>query len=117
MDLENTESLMPSELSGGMRKRVALARAMVMQPQTMLYDEPTTGLDPITATTINGLIRKTQKQLGATSVVVTHELESAFSVADRLAVIKNGKIIAVDTKENISKCNDEFVQTFLAGPK
>ncbi len=117
VDLKNTENLMPSELSGGMRKRVALARAMVYQPQIMLYDEPTTGLDPITATTINALIRKTQKELGATSIVVTHELESGFSVADRIAVINNGKIIEIGTKEEIKKSSNEFVQTFIAGPK
>jgi phospholipid/cholesterol/gamma-HCH transport system ATP-binding protein len=117
VDLRDTEQLMPSELSGGMRKRVALARAMVIQPQIMLYDEPTTGLDPMTATTINGLIRKTQEQLGVTSVVVTHELESAFSVADRIAVINEGQIIAIEKKENIRNIENEFVRTFLAGPQ
>ncbi len=115
VDLQNIEHLMPSELSGGMRKRVALARAMVLQPHVMLYDEPTTGLDPITATTINALIRKTQEQLGATSVVVTHELESAFSVADRIAVINEGRIIAIDQKDNIRNLDNEFVKSFLAG--
>lgn len=117
VELSDTASLMPSELSGGMRKRVALARAMAYQPQIMLYDEPTTGLDPITATTINAYIRKTQSELNVTSIVVTHELESGFSVADRLAMIHEGKIIAIGSKEEMQNCDNEFVQTFLAGPK
>jgi phospholipid/cholesterol/gamma-HCH transport system ATP-binding protein len=117
VDLSGTEHLMPAELSGGMKKRVALARAMAYQPQIMLYDEPTTGLDPITATTINQLIRETQKKLGATSIVVTHELESGFSVADRVAVISDGKIIEIGTPDEVQNSNNTFVQTFLAGPK
>ena len=117
VDLEGTEQLMPSDLSGGMRKRVALARAMAYQPQIMLYDEPTTGLDPITATTINALIRKTQKELGVTSIVVTHELDSGFSVADRVAVINEGVIIEIGSIAEIKKCDNEFVQRFIAGPK
>ncbi len=117
VDLEGTGHLMPSDLSGGMRKRVALARAMAYQPQIMLYDEPTTGLDPITATTINALIRKTQKELGVTSIVVTHELDSGFSVADRVAVINEGAIIEIGTIGQIKKCDNEFVQRFIAGPK
>ena len=117
VDLAETEQLMPSDLSGGMRKRVALARAMAYQPQIMLYDEPTTGLDPITATTINALIRKTQKELDVTSIVVTHELDSGFSVADRVAVIKDGVIIEIGTIAEIKKSGNEFVQRFIAGPK
>ena len=117
VDLQGTEQLMPSDLSGGMRKRVALARAMAYQPQIMLYDEPTTGLDPITATTINALIRKTQKELGVTSIVVTHELDSGFSVADRVAVINDGVIIEIGTIETIKKSDNEFVKRFIAGPK
>jgi len=117
VEMEGTEDLMPSQLSGGMRKRVALARAMIARPRVMLYDEPTTGLDPITATTINALIRKTQKELGVTSIVVTHELESAFSVAQRVAVINEGVIVAIGSKEEVKASPNEFVQTFLAGPK
>ncbi len=117
VELKGTEKLMPSDLSGGMRKRAALARAMASQPQIMLYDEPTTGLDPITATTINALIRKTQKQFGVTSIVVTHELESGFSVADRVGVINDGEIIEIGTIAEIKKSRNEFVQRFIAGPK
>ncbi len=117
VDLAGTENMMPAELSGGMRKRVALARAMANKPEIMLYDEPTTGLDPITATTINALIRKTQKEYGVTSIVVTHELESGFSVADRVAVINEGVILEIGSKEQVKNSSNQFVQTFLAGPK
>ena len=117
VDLAGTENLMPAALSGGMRKRVALARAMANKPEIMLYDEPTTGLDPITATTINALIRKTQKEYGVTSIVVTHELESGFSVADRVAVINEGVILEIGSKEPVKNSSNQFVQTFLAGPK
>jgi len=117
VEMQGSENLLPSELSGGMKKRVALARAMAYQPEILLYDEPTTGLDPITATTINALIRKTQKNYNVTSIVVTHELDSGFSVADRLAVMQDGRIIEIGTKEEIRNSKNEFVQTFIAGPK
>jgi len=117
VEMGGSENLMPSELSGGMKKRVALARAMAYQPRIMLYDEPTTGLDPITATTINALIRKTQMQHNVTSIVVTHELDSGFSVADRVAVMDNGKILEIGTIQEIKASKNEFVQTFIAGPK
>jgi len=117
VELEGTEELMPSELSGGMKKRAALARAMAYQPSIMLYDEPTTGLDPITATTINALIRKTQKEYNVTSIVVTHELDSGFSVADRVAVMDQGAILEIGTIDAIQKSQNSFVQTFIAGPK
>ncbi len=117
VEMDGTEFLMPSELSGGMKKRVALARAMAYQPQIMLYDEPTTGLDPITATTINALIRKTQREYGVTSIVVTHELDSGFSVADRVAVMENGRVLEIGTIDDIKNSKHEFVKTFIAGPK
>ncbi len=117
VDLPDTQDLMPSELSGGMRKRVALARAIAYRPEIILYDEPTTGLDPMTATTINQLVRKTQRQYGVTSIVVTHELASAFSVADRLAVINDGRIIEIGSEKEVRQSHNRFVQTFLAGPK
>ncbi len=116
VELEGTQDMMPSELSGGMRKRVALARAMAMNPEIMLYDEPTTGLDPITARSINKLIRKTQQTYGVTSIVVTHELESGFSVADRVAVMNEGRILFVGTVDEVRRCEDPFVRDFLAGP-
>jgi phospholipid/cholesterol/gamma-HCH transport system ATP-binding protein len=117
VDMEGTANLMPSELSGGMKKRVALARAMAYQPKIMLYDEPTTGLDPITATTINALIRKTQKEYGVTSIVVTHELDSGFSVADRVAVMNDGTILEIGSISDIKNSKNDFVQTFIAGPQ
>lgn len=117
VEMQGSEKLMPAELSGGMRKRVALARAMVYQPQIMLYDEPTTGLDPITATTINALIRKTQERYCVTSIVVTHELDSGFSVADRIGVMQDGRIIEIGSKDDIRHSKNNFVQTFIAGPK
>ncbi|MDZ7374524.1 MAG: ABC transporter ATP-binding protein [candidate division KSB1 bacterium] len=114
--LAGAEHLMPAQLSGGMRKRVALARAMAANPEILLYDEPTTGLDPITARTINQLIRKTQEEFRVTSIVVTHELESAFAVADRVAVMDGGRILFVGTVEEVKACSDPFVQDFLMGP-
>jgi len=117
VELSGTQNMMPSELSGGMKKRVALARAMAFQPDILLYDEPTTGLDPITATTINALIRKTQLEFGVTSIVVTHELDSGFSVADRIAVMDDGRILEIGDVESIQNSKNEFVQTFIAGPK
>ena len=111
--LEGTQDLMPANLSGGMRKRAALARLIVYRPKVLLYDEPTTGLDPITAMQINDLILKTQKELNATSIVVTHDLCSAFHVADRIALNHEGQIVYITTKENFTQINDPIVQTFL----
>ena len=90
VDLPDTEQLMPVDLSGGMRKRVGLARAIMLRPQMILYDEPTTGLDPVTADTINKMIVGLQRRLNVTSVVVTHDIQSAFSVGDRIAFLNNG---------------------------
>src|SRR5262245_1408825 len=95
VELEGVERLMPSELSGGMRKRVALARSIAMDPQGILYDEPTTGLDPVTANTINDLIRNMQTRLNVTSVVVTHDIQSAFRVGDRIAFLHEGRMLFV----------------------
>lgn len=111
--LEGTESLMPSDLSGGMRKRAALARLIVYRPQLLLYDEPTTGLDPITAMQINDLIVRIQTELKATSIVVTHDLCSAFHVADRIALNHDGQILYVTSKEEFTRLGDPLVQTFL----
>ena len=113
--LERIEHLMPEELSGGMRKRVALARAIAMDPHVILYDEPTTGLDPVTADTINELILKTQRELEATSIIVTHDMASANKVADRIVMLHEGRIIADDTPEGIRASGDGRVQSFIHG--
>lgn len=110
--LEGTQKKMPSELSGGMRKRAALARLIVYRPAILLYDEPTTGLDPITAMQINELIVKTQNELKGTSIVVTHDIFSSLFVADRLALIKEGKIAQIGDPETFMKA-DEPIIAFL----
>ncbi len=113
VEMKGTEALMPSELSGGMKKRVALARAMAMEPKYLLFDEPTTGLDPITAKTINQLIRRTQKELKVTSVVVTHDLSSAYFVGDKLVLIQDGVILTSGTANQIKESKNQFLQEFL----
>ena len=111
--LGDTERLMPAELSGGMRKRAALARALVLAPRALLYDEPTTGLDPVNAARINHLIRDVQHRLGLTSVVVTHDLASAFFVADRIAFLHDGRIRFVGTPDEARASTDEHLHEFL----
>ncbi|NGX58317.1 MAG: putative ribonucleotide transport ATP-binding protein mkl [Chlamydiae bacterium] len=113
VDLEGTEKKMPSDLSGGMRKRAGLARLIVYRPSVMLFDEPTTGLDPITAMQINKLIKKTQHELKATSIVVTHDIRSATEVGDRLALHHDGKIRHIATKEEFFEIDDPVIQTFI----
>lgn len=108
--LTGTQKKMPSELSGGMRKRAALARLIVYRPQILLYDEPTTGLDPITSMQINELIVKTQEELKATSIVVTHDIVSALFVSDRLALIQEGKIVHIDTPEAFMAIQDPVIE-------
>lgn len=112
--LTGTQHLMPSDLSGGMRKRAALARLIAYRPRILLYDEPTTGLDPITAMQINELIVRIQKELDATSIVVTHDLCSAFHVADRIALNHEGQILYITSKEEFAHIPDPLVQTFLS---
>lgn len=107
--LEGTQKKMPSELSGGMRKRAALARLIVYRPSILLYDEPTTGLDPITAMQINELIVKTQKELNATSIVVTHDILSALYVGDRIALIRDGKIAYLEEPDNFMRIDDPLI--------
>jgi phospholipid/cholesterol/gamma-HCH transport system ATP-binding protein len=111
--LERTAHLMPAELSGGMRKRAALARALVLEPRVLLYDEPTTGLDPVVAARINHLIRDLQQRLGLTSVVVTHDLASAFFVADRLAFLYEGRIRFAGTPAQARAATDAPLHEFL----
>ena len=115
VELEGVESLMPASLSGGMRKRVALARAIALAPRALLYDEPTTGLDPIIANTINQLIRSLQKRLGVTSIVVTHDIQSAFTVADRIAFLYDGKILFQGTVEEARRADEPRLHRFLQG--
>jgi phospholipid/cholesterol/gamma-HCH transport system ATP-binding protein len=113
VDLSGKQSSMPSDLSGGMRKRAALARLIVYRPHILLYDEPTTGLDPITAQQINQLINATKKELQATSIVVTHDIRSAIEVGDRLAFHHEGKIIHVAPKKEFLKINDPLLHAFF----
>ena len=113
VELSQVEDKMPADLSGGMRKRVALARSIALAPQAVLYDEPTTGLDPITANAINRLIRGLQARLGITSVVVTHDIQSAFHVADRIAFLHEGRIRFVGTPDEARGSTDEALHEFL----
>jgi phospholipid/cholesterol/gamma-HCH transport system ATP-binding protein len=115
VELEEVEELMPSDLSGGMRKRVALARAVVLAPRAVLYDEPTTGLDPITANTINALIRSLQERLGITSIVVTHDIRSAFQVGDRIAFLHDGVIRFHGTTAEAKEAKEPLLRNFLQG--
>lgn len=112
--LEGSENLYPGEISGGMRKRAALARALALNPKGLLYDEPTTGLDPVMTRRINKLIRELQKKLAVTSVVVTHDIESAFAVADRLAFLQEGQIRFVGTREEFQDSADLRLHAFLS---
>ncbi len=115
VELSGTEALMPSELSGGMKKRVALARAMAIGPSYMFYDEPTTGLDPLTSRKINQLIRKLQAERRVSSIVVTHEIANAFQVADRFVVIKDGEILLTGSASEVRGSKLKFVQDFIKG--
>jgi phospholipid/cholesterol/gamma-HCH transport system ATP-binding protein len=119
--LAGTEKKMPSELSGGMRKRAALARLIVYRPSIILYDEPTTGLDPITSMQINELMVKTQHELKATSIVVTHDILSALHVADRLALLDGGKIVHIAEPEAFMKIDNPIIEflrkTITEGPR
>jgi len=111
--LEGVENLMPNELSGGMKKRVSLARAIAFEPEIIFYDEPSSGLDPIMTNKIDELIISTQRALKVISVVVTHDMVSACRIADRIAMIYNGELIAVDTVEKFKKIDDPRVKEFF----
>ncbi len=113
VDLEGVQDLRPAELSGGMRKRVGLARALAFDPEVIFYDEPTTGLDPVTCTEINQLIRDLHERLQVTSVVVTHDMHSAFSVATRMAMIHEGRQIAYGGPDEIINIDDPILQQFI----
>lgn len=113
--LEGIEDLMPSQLSGGMRKRVGLARAICMKPEIVLYDEPTTGIDPIMADAINDLIKELHDKLKVTSVVVTHDMTSAYKISSRIAMLYQGKIQQVGTPDEIKNTQNPVVKQFITG--
>jgi len=113
--LKDVEDKMPSELSGGMKKRVGLARAIAMDAAIILYDEPTTGLDPITADSINDLIIDLRKKLGVTSVAITHDMHSAYKISDRIAMLYKGEILEVGTPDQIKNTPNPIVQQFITG--
>ncbi len=113
--LPGTHDLYPAELSGGMKKRVGLARAIAVNPEIVLYDEPTAGLDPIMSRNISRLIKKTQEQLHVTSVLVTHDMQSAFYAADRVAMLYEGHIVAIGTAEEMKNSTNPIVKAFIEG--
>jgi len=113
--LAGTHKLMPNELSGGMRKRVGLARSLVSEPEILLYDEPTTGLDPVTAHIIDQLIVDMGSKLGVTSVVVSHDMQGVYRVADRVAMLYDGRIIVVGSPDEIRDSSDPIVSQFISG--
>jgi phospholipid/cholesterol/gamma-HCH transport system ATP-binding protein len=114
VDLQGTENKMPSELSGGMKKRVGIARALVIEPQLLLYDEPTSELDPLSSLTVAEEIVKLNERIQVTSLVVSHDREMAFGIADRIAVIHEGQIVAIGTPDEIKRERHPFVQHFLS---
>jgi phospholipid/cholesterol/gamma-HCH transport system ATP-binding protein len=113
--LKDVEDKMPSELSGGMKKRVGLARAICMDAEIILYDEPTTGLDPITADSINDLIVDLRKKLGVTSVAITHDMQSAYKISDRIAMLYKGEIQEIGTPDEIKSTTNPIVRQFISG--
>jgi phospholipid/cholesterol/gamma-HCH transport system ATP-binding protein len=114
VDLHDVEQKYPAELSGGMRKRVGLARAIVREPKIILYDEPTTGLDPLTTESVDEMIINARERLGVTSVVISHDIGSAFHIADRIAVINEGRIVEEGTPEEVRNTKEPFTRHFLA---
>jgi len=113
--LEGIQDLMPEQLSGGMRKRVGLARALALDPEVLFYDEPTAGLDPVMAGVIDRLISELRQALGVTSVVVTHDIRSAFALADRLVMLHEGRVVAQGTPEEIRNSTNPVVKQFISG--
>jgi phospholipid/cholesterol/gamma-HCH transport system ATP-binding protein len=117
VELVSAADKYPAEISGGMQKRAGLARAIVRESDIVLYDEPTSGLDPVTSVTINKLIRRLNRELGITSVVVTHDLQGALAIADHILLLKDGKAVECSTPENFAKSENKDVREFLAAMK
>jgi phospholipid/cholesterol/gamma-HCH transport system ATP-binding protein len=115
VDLPNVEARFPAELSGGMRKRVGIARAIALRPKYLLYDEPTTGLDPVTSAVIDQLMVRMREKLGVTSIVITHDMRSAYTVGTRIAMLFEGKVRRVGTVEEIQHTSDPVVRQFIEG--
>jgi phospholipid/cholesterol/gamma-HCH transport system ATP-binding protein len=115
VEMQGFEDRLPGQLSGGQRKRVGLARAIATKPKYLLYDEPTTGLDPVTTAVIDGLIMKMRNELKVTSVVVTHDMKSAYRIADRVAMLYEGRIRYIGTPEEIQATTDKVVKAFIEG--
>ena len=115
VDLSGTGERMPAELSGGMRKRVGIARAIALRPRYILYDEPTTGLDPVTSAVIDRLMVRTREHLGVTGVVVTHDMRSAYTVGDRIAMLYEGRVRQVGSVAEIQRTEDPVVRQFIEG--
>ena len=113
--LPGTESMYPSDLSGGMAKRVGLARAIAMSPEILLYDEPTSGLDPVMESVIDELIMQMRDKLGVTSIVVSHSISSIFRISDKIAMIHGGEVLATGTPDQIKNCDNPIVQQFIEG--
>jgi phospholipid/cholesterol/gamma-HCH transport system ATP-binding protein len=113
--LPGIEDMKPSDLSGGMKKRVGLARTLALQPEVILYDEPTTGLDPINTARINNLIMSIKRALGLTSVVVTHDMGTAFGVSDRIAMLGRGRVVMTGTPDDFRRTTDPYVRDFIDG--
>ena len=115
VDLPNVELRYPAELSGGMRKRVGIARAIALRPKYILYDEPTTGLDPVTSAVIDQLMVRLRDRLGVTSIVITHDMRSAYTVGTRIAMLYQGRVRQVGTVEEVQHTSDPIVRQFIEG--
>jgi phospholipid/cholesterol/gamma-HCH transport system ATP-binding protein len=115
VDLDDVHRRMPAELSGGMRKRVGIARAIALQPKYILYDEPTTGLDPVTSATIDALMVRMREQLGVTGIVITHDMRSAYTVGTSIAMLYEGQILHVAPVEEFKQSTDPIVRQFIEG--
>jgi len=113
--LDGSEHRLPAELSGGMRKRVGIARAIALRPKYILYDEPTTGLDPVTSAVIDRLMVRVREELGTTAIVVTHDMRSAYTIGDRIAMLHEGRVRAVDGVQEIQRTTDPVVRQFIEG--